>query len=152
MPKNTGTIRRIPVPSKKTEAKGDRSDATIAPASSKASKVAPGAAQSGLLQKNQHVSDALSRARESDEAEKWDDDFALDISLPKLTRKSSPVPQEEVGYATVRPSKESLALKKSSKDRFKGIEEDYSDLALEGDELKIKASIMKVSWRSPYSS
>lgn len=149
MPKNSGTIRRLPVPTKKTEAKGDRSDATIAPSSTKPSKATQGAAQGGLLQKNQHVSDALSRAREGDEEEKWDDDFALDISLPKLARKASPVPPEEIdtNHATVRPSRETLAAsqKKATKDRFKSTEEDYSDFALEGDELKIKASIMKVS-------
>lgn len=149
VPKNSGTIRRIPVPTKKTEFKGDRSDATIAPSTTKPSKLAQGAAQGGLLQKNQHVSDALSRARESEETEKWDDDFALDISLPKLTRKLSPVPPEEIdtNHATVRPSRESLAVtqRRATKERFKSIEEDYSDLALEGDELKIKASIMKVN-------
>jgi hypothetical protein len=136
----------------KEEAKADRSDATIAPAKPKAGQ---GASAAGLLQKNQHVSDALSRARESDEAEKWDDDFALDISLPKLTRKASPVPPEEgdTNHATVRPSRDALAAsRKSSKERPKPIAEDYSDLGLEGDELKIKASIMRVSCRSPGSS
>ncbi|BEI80759.1 hypothetical protein CcaverHIS002_0112880 [Cutaneotrichosporon cavernicola] len=146
VPKNSGTIRRLPVLKKaKEEVKGDRSDATIAPAKPKG-----GQGTAGLLQKNQHVSDALSRARESDETEKWDDDFALDISLPKLTHKASPVPPEEVdtNHATVRPSRDALAAsKKASKGRPQSIEEDYSDLGLEGDELKIKASIMRSQHR-----
>jgi hypothetical protein len=38
----------------------------------------------GLLQKNQHVSDVLSRAKESISEETWDDDFAEDTTLSNV--------------------------------------------------------------------
>lgn len=41
----------------------------------------------GLLSKNNHVSDVLSRAREKT-GETWDDDFAADITLSRFGRES----------------------------------------------------------------
>jgi hypothetical protein len=41
----------------------------------------------GVVGKNQHVSEVLNRAKE-DAGESWDDDFAADITLSKLNRKS----------------------------------------------------------------
>lgn len=42
------------------------------------------------IQKNLHMTDVLSRAKEEDEAgESWDDDFASDISLANVHREAS---------------------------------------------------------------
>lgn len=40
------------------------------------------------MMKNQHVSDVLNRAKETfGDEEKWDDDFASDITLSKVPRE-----------------------------------------------------------------
>lgn len=75
----TATIRKVSAPPKKP-------DSYTAPTSHTTQTPAAPSAATGLLLKTQHVTDVLSRARESNDAEKWDDDFAFD-SIPKLTRE-----------------------------------------------------------------
>lgn len=86
-PKTGGTMRRIPaVPNKRradeSRARADSVGAADIPFISSAPAVAV-----GLLQKNQQVTDVLTSARESSEAEKWDDDFAFDVTIPIIQRK-----------------------------------------------------------------
>lgn len=87
-PKNFSTMRRIaaPPPRRGANDRGrNRSDSLLAPV-----VVAPALAPAGaggLIQKNQHVSEVLNRARENSETEKWDDDFAFDVTIPKVPRE-----------------------------------------------------------------
>ncbi|KAL1412966.1 Protein kinase of the Mitotic Exit Network [Vanrija albida] len=153
----SGTMRRIPAlpNTKKAAAERRRADAAVMPppaiASSSHAVHAP-----GLLQKNQHVSDVLSRARESVEQERWDDDFASDISLPKLNlRKPPDVPAEESGHEpnqeTVRQLPKDAKARAADKppplppkDKAKSKVEDYSlDLGFGDDELQIKLTNLK---------
>ncbi|ODN75633.1 STE/STE11/CDC15 protein kinase [Cryptococcus wingfieldii CBS 7118] len=87
----------------------------------------------GLLTKNFMVSDVLNRAKEEEGGEKWDDDFAEDITLSKLPsesniyfwksladrrvvgRKDEPQTADEINQKTVRPLRESLPLKEAPK-------------------------------------
>lgn len=88
-PKNFSTMRRMPAPPPRrrvNEEGRNRSDSLLETVSTTAPALAPPGA-GGLLQKNQHVSDVLNRARENSEAEKWDDDFAFDVTIPKITRE-----------------------------------------------------------------
>jgi hypothetical protein len=94
-PKNLGTMRRIPaVPRRQTETRA-RSDSLGFSGATAGGSLSPpllatqAAVTGGLLQKNQHVSDVLSRARESNEAERWDDDFAFDVTIPSIKRELS---------------------------------------------------------------
>lgn len=164
-------MRRIPAPPPRrgaSEAGRTRADSVLAPVSSTAhppTLAPPGAG--GLLQKNQHVSDVLNRARENSETERWDDDFAFDVTIPTIQRElvrqigslhparnndlqgSHDHPDapdhHDSDHETMRPSKP--AQKSKSVSRLSGIVEDYSDLAVGEDELRLKLSSMKVGYR-----
>jgi hypothetical protein len=109
-PKALGTMRRLPPnqpsqprklsvgqrprPDTQNQHRGLFSLPGLAPRSSAESLTAQPSSSSnpspahhpGIMHKNLHVSDVLSRARES-AGESWDDDFAADISLSKLGRE-----------------------------------------------------------------
>lgn len=153
-------MRRIPNPTKKQH------EPPLPPPSSSKAAVPPVAAPiatGGLLQKNKHVSDVLKRAKESSEAEKWDDDFAFDETSSKISsfrsdRSENAADEANANHATVRQTKDSKdsirspSAPKSNKGtaRLKGIPEDYSDLAGDEDnlDLELKFSNLKVSCMS----
>jgi hypothetical protein len=165
-------MRRIAAPPPRRGANDggrNRSDSLLAPVSTAAPAPLPPAGAGGLIQKNQHVSDVLNRARENSETEKWDDDFAFDVTIPKVPREfctsllinshpvrkpdtpgtaaaESDIETHDVDHETVRPK--ALTRNKpaaaSASARLTGIVEDYSDLAIGEDELETKLSNMKV--------
>ncbi|GFZ45328.1 non-specific serine/threonine protein kinase [Saitozyma sp. JCM 24511] len=177
-PKALGTMRRLPPnqpsqPRKLSVAQRPRPDTqnqhhglfslpALAPRSSVESLTAQPSSSSnpspahhpGIMHKNMHVSDVLSRARES-AGESWDDDFAADISLSKLGyRKEDNVNAnvnanvnvtEEPDQMTLRPTKSPKSTAQTQRQK-PGSEaspsrggsgsrpEDYSDIAL-GDSM-----------------
>jgi hypothetical protein len=106
----------------------------------------------GVVEKTRHVTDVLSRAKETPTGEEnWDDDFAGGISFAKLGSGSASSEQEEVdNMRTLMPSRAANIVKPSSakatgKQRAKnGDDEDYSDLLDDGG-LAAKIASMRVS-------
>jgi len=129
----------------------------------------PAHAAGGLMQKNNHISDVLNRARES-VGESWDDDFAEDITLSKFgrawmsmqlplkskltstDRKEDTAASEDQDQKTLRPSRSpSISLKPlpeppSTRAVSDSYVEDYSDVIAGEDEtgLTSKFADLKV--------
>ncbi|WVQ72942.1 hypothetical protein IAR50_002504 [Cryptococcus sp. DSM 104548] len=118
----------------------------------------------GLLTKNFMVSDVLNRAKEDESGEKWDDDFAEDITLSKLpNRKEEPQTVDEVNQKTVRPLRQEAVPSKDapkpleplsekpltsepSRAKFISSDDDYSDMAFgdNGKALETKFAQLKL--------
>ncbi|WWD18350.1 hypothetical protein CI109_102800 [Kwoniella shandongensis] len=115
--------------------------------------------QPGLLQKNYHVSDVLSRAKESEsQGESWDDDFAADITLSKLGhRREDSAASEDFNQKTVRPIRSpamgTINLPQPTADMTaRSISashvEDYSDMAFGESEIGLEAKLANLKLRS----
>ncbi|KAL7423239.1 Protein kinase of the Mitotic Exit Network [Cryptotrichosporon argae] len=140
---SSGLFALAPLP---TRSSGDSvSSSTSAPLNGHVGQV-------GLLQKNLHVSDVLSRARESVEAEVWDDDFASDITLSKIAHKKvDSTVSEEPDQMTLRPYKRPALGVKSLPELVPPLprkgsvsDDDYSDLAVGEDNLEFKLASMRL--------
>ncbi|RXK41642.1 STE/STE11/CDC15 protein kinase [Tremella mesenterica] len=134
-PKALGTMRRVPGPTKGAPRKnslvqplgrldGKQSVAALfalgLPSRSSADSLAaqpstsaansPAHPQPGLISKNFHVNDVLTRAKESG-GETWDDDFASDISLTKLNHKrEESTASEDANQKTLKASPSPTSL------------------------------------------
>ncbi|TYJ51976.1 hypothetical protein B9479_007421 [Cryptococcus floricola] len=119
----------------------------------------------GLLTKNFMVSDVLNRAKEEEGGEKWDDDFAEDITLSKLpSRKDEPQTADEINQKTVRPLRESLPLKEAPKalepllekpltsepssGKFVSSDDDYSDMAFGDNEKALETKFAQLKLKA----
>lgn len=106
----------------------------------------------GVVGKTRHVTDVLSRAKETPTGEEnWDDDFAGGISFAKLGSGSTGGDQDEsdnmrtlmpsrAANMTVPPSAKAAGKQKAKK----GDDDDYSDLLDDGG-LAAKVASMRVS-------
>ncbi|ODN74331.1 hypothetical protein L202_06748 [Cryptococcus amylolentus CBS 6039] len=119
----------------------------------------------GLLTKNFMVSDVLNRAKEEEGGEKWDDDFAEDITLSKLpSRKDEPQAADEINQKTVRPLRESLPLKEAPKalepllekpltsepssGKHVSSDDDYSDMAFGDNEKALETKFAQLKLKA----
>ncbi|KAK4686255.1 hypothetical protein P7C73_g3874, partial [Tremellales sp. Uapishka_1] len=167
-PKALGTMRRTPItqvqPRKSSISRPSNQHSlglfSLPPLPSRSSAEsisAQGAGQPGLLQKNLHVSDVLSRAKESGEGERWDDDFASDITLSNLpNRREEPSTNEEPDQKTLKPGKspanQVLSLPSFKQDSTRAVSDsfidDYSDMAMDETETGLEAKIKNLKLKS----
>ncbi|ORY31435.1 hypothetical protein BCR39DRAFT_571401 [Naematelia encephala] len=171
-PKALGTVRRLPVvqPRHTSAAHPAAKKATdqhpqsfpsrpsndsLAGQPSTSATPSPAPIQAGgLVQKNQHLNQVLNRAKEqSDEEERWDDDFASDISLSRLKhQKEETSASEEPDQKTLRPSKSPIvstqplhAKPKKALSMSKARFEDYSeDILADATGLESKLADLKL--------
>ncbi|KAK8858460.1 hypothetical protein IAR55_002687 [Kwoniella newhampshirensis] len=178
-PKSLATMRRLPVPRtrntneahKRQRAESGRplnlfalpsrssTDSIVAQMPSAVGVGITSNGAPGLLQKNFHLSDVLSRSKENETAgESWDDDFAADITLSRLGhRQEDSTASEDLNEKTLRPIKSpplgtkapsQLSADLSMRSISASGVDDYSDMAFGESETGLEAKLANLKLKS----